>query len=83
MSGSTLPNLPTAGTITGAELLYMVQNGGDTKVTSQALINAVLAAITPAFIGSLDLSTLPSSDPGNGHVWLNGGVNSGVLQVGS
>ncbi len=35
--------------------------------------------LTASDIANLDLSTLPTSDPGSGKVWLNGGV----LQVGA
>lgn len=31
-------------------------------------------ALTAAILGAVDLSTLPTSDPGGGRLWLNGGV---------
>jgi hypothetical protein len=53
------------------------------NVSGLAIVNAVLAAITPAFLGSLDLASLPNADPGGGRPWLNGAIGAGVIQVGS
>jgi hypothetical protein len=39
---------------------------------------AATGALTTAMFAALNLSTLPTSDPGSGKPWLNGGV----LQVG-
>ena len=39
MSGSTLPALPASATLTGAELVYVVQGGQDKRTTAQAIAN--------------------------------------------
>lgn len=62
-------------------LLFPVAAPGNAtpfNVTGTAIVNAVLAAITPALFAAMDLSELSTSDPGSGKPWLNGGV----LQVG-
>lgn len=68
-------------------LLIPVAAPGSTaalNITATSVVNAVLAAITPALIASLNYSQLPTTDPGNGGIWLNGGGGGvGVLQVGS
>lgn len=53
---------------------------GDINITGGFLQNGVpiTGALTPVNFAALDLSTLPTSDPGGGKPWLNGGV----LQVG-
>ncbi len=47
-------------------------------VRLQGLIYSKLGPITAASFADLDLSGLPTADPGGGRPWLNGGV----LQVG-
>jgi hypothetical protein len=43
----------------------------------------VVAAVTPAVLALLDFSTLPTSDPGSGKLWINGGGGAaGALWVG-
>jgi hypothetical protein len=45
--------------------------------------SSVVAAVTPAVIAALDFSTLPTSDPGSGKLWINGnGAANGPLWVG-
>ncbi len=55
-------------------------HAGDDEV---ALLGRLLqkspGPLTPADFANLDLATLPTSDPGGGKPWLNGGV----LQVGA
>lgn len=65
---------------------YLDDSNGDiyTKVTSNSpqwgvVFNVASAALSTAAFAALDLSTLPTSDPGGGKAWLNGGV----LQVGA
>ncbi len=46
---------------------------------AEARATLALEVVSAAAIAALDLSSLPTSDPGGGKVWLNGGV----LQVGA
>jgi hypothetical protein len=85
MSGSLLTALNPAGTLTGTEPVYVVQ-GGDKRTTTAAIgALALTPALLAAALATLDLSTLPTTDPGGGKLWLNGGgvAGRGVLQVGS
>lgn len=81
----------TAGTVS---LLYC--DGTDVKSFTASVVStgAVTSfntrtgavTLTEADIANLDLSTLPTSDPGGGKVWINGGGGSpasGALWVGS
>jgi presenilin-like A22 family membrane protease len=78
-----------ASTAFAGALLFPVALPGSMaalNVSGQAIVNAVLAAITPALIGSLNLGLLPNADPGGGKPWLNtggGAIGTGVIQVGS
>jgi hypothetical protein len=47
------------------------------KLTSN-IGNISIGGVTPEEFAALDLDTLPTSDPGDGKPWLNGGV----MQVG-
>lgn len=58
------------------------------NISVAALQAGILAALTPTMIATLlasaNLSGLPTSDPGGGLPWLNGGGGGkGVVQVGS
>lgn len=81
MSGTVGPDpVPTVllalnvGTPTGSTTL------GDINIDGEFLQNGVpiTGALTPGNFAALNLSSLPTSDPGSGKPWLNGGV----LQVG-
>lgn len=47
-------------------------------IKMQGLLYSKLGPLTAAAFAALDLSGLPTADPGGGKPWLNGGV----LQVG-
>lgn len=48
------------------------------------LAGALSVSLTAAMLAALDLSTLPTSNPGGGKVWINGGGGaSGALWVGA
>jgi hypothetical protein len=81
MSGTVGPSpVPT--------YLDAINVGTPTGTTAEGFINAsggfaingvpITGALTPTNFAALDLSTLPTSDPGSGKPWLNGGV----MQVG-
>jgi hypothetical protein len=45
--------------------------------------SAIVAALTPAVLALLDFSTLSTTDPGGGKLWINGnGAANGPLWVG-
>lgn len=46
---------------------------------STGTLSATAVSLTPSAFAALDLSTLPTANPGGGKPWLNGGV----LQVGA
>lgn len=48
-------------------------------LTGGPITSAGTLSITAATLGALDLSTLATSNPGSGKLWLNGGV----VQVGA
>lgn len=52
---------------------------GGTGIAGGTITTTGTLSITAASLGAVDFSTLPTSDPGSGRLWLNGGV----LQVGA
>jgi hypothetical protein len=73
------------------DIVIPVAIAGNTQalnISVAALQAGILAALTPAMVAALfasaNLSTLSSSDPGDGKPWLNSSVpGKGVMQVGS
>ncbi len=74
----------SASTSTGyaANLMIPVaipSNTGAFHVSASALSGAITAAV----LAALDLSTLPTTDPGGGKPWINGnGAANGPLWIG-
>lgn len=73
MAASTLLGNPTAGTAVPTAVAI----GANLTLTAGGTLNAT--GISAASFAALDLSTLPTSNPGGGKPWLNGGV----MQVGA
>lgn len=81
MSGSVGPYpVPTEFIALNVGLPTGTTNSGDVNIGGNFLQNGVpiTGALTPANFAALNLSALPTSDPGGGKPWLNGGV----MQVG-
>lgn len=70
--------LPAAAALEDADIVMVWQDGALKQTTVADLRAAVLDNLASAIIG-LDLSTLPTSNPGGGRLWLNGGV----VQIGA
>ena len=80
MANTKISAAVPAGTLTGTELLPLAKTGDNTPYNTpvDAIAARTITQITAADIYALDFSGLPTSYPGPGLLWLNGGV----LQVG-
>ena len=70
-----ITGLPPIDSVTSATEFPADKGGGMKGATAAQIL---------AFLLSADWSTLPTSDPGGGKLWLNGSgvAGQGVLQVG-
>lgn len=86
MSGSVGPNpVPTVLLSLNVGAPTGTTNQGDVNVTGAFRVNGtpISGALTTANLALLDLRTLPTSDPGGGMMWINGGGGTaGALWVG-
>ena len=81
----TISQLPLASEANLSDLIPVTQGsvGAGTGIT-RTVTGAMLADLVPTGVfASLDLSSLPTSNPGGGKPWLNGNPTDGyVLCVG-
>lgn len=74
-----------ASAVGGISNIGPFPGGGSGVASGVASFNTRTGSVTLATtdIAALNLSTLPTSDPGSGKIWINGGGgSSGALWVG-